>query len=61
MQKALALGTRDALLDYHAGMIAAALGDTARARTSLSAALAISGALDPLSASRAEAELRTLP
>lgn len=61
MQLALALGTRDAMLDYHAGMIAAALGDTARARTSLAAALALSGALDPLSASRAEATLRTLP
>lgn len=61
MQQALALGTRDALLDYHAGMIAAALGDTARARMSLSAALAISGALDPLSAGRAEAALGKLP
>ena len=42
-------------------MIAAALGDTARARTSLAAALAVDGALDPLSASRAEATLGTLP
>jgi tetratricopeptide (TPR) repeat protein len=61
MQQALALGTRDALLDYHAGMIAAALGDTARARTSLTAALAIKGALDPLSAGRAQAALGKLP
>jgi tetratricopeptide (TPR) repeat protein len=61
MQHAFALGTRDALLDYHAGMVAAALGDTARARTSLSAALAIKGALDPLSAGRAEAALGKLP
>lgn len=61
MQQALALGTRDALLDYHAGMIAVALGDTARARTSLTAALAIKGALDPLSSSRAAAALGKLP
>jgi tetratricopeptide (TPR) repeat protein len=61
MQQALALGTRDALLDYHAGMIAAARGDTARARTSLTAALAIKGALDPLSAGRAQAALGKLP
>jgi len=60
MQQALALGTRDALLDYHAGMIASALGDTARARTSLTAALAIKGALDPLSAGRAQAALEKL-
>jgi hypothetical protein len=60
MEHALALGTRDAMLDYHAGMIAAALGDTTRARTSLSAALAIKGALDPLAASRAEAALGKL-
>jgi tetratricopeptide (TPR) repeat protein len=60
MQQALVLGTRDALLDYHAGMIALALGDTARARTSLTAALAIKGALDPLSAARAEAALGKL-
>jgi tetratricopeptide (TPR) repeat protein len=57
---ALALGTHDALLDYHAGVIAAAVGDTTRARTSLEAALALQGALDPLASSRAEAALDAL-
>jgi tetratricopeptide (TPR) repeat protein len=39
MAHALALGTRDAMLYYHAGMIARALGDNAAARTQLQAAL----------------------
>jgi tetratricopeptide (TPR) repeat protein len=61
MQNALALGTNDALLSYHAGMIAAALGDTARARTLLQDALSLTGALDPYSANRASDTLATLP
>ena len=60
MTKALAFGTRDALLLYHAGEIAHALGDDARAKDLLGQALAIRGALDPLSASRAQATLGTL-
>jgi tetratricopeptide (TPR) repeat protein len=61
MTKALAFGTRDALLLYHSGEIANALGDTAKARDLLGQALAIDGALDPLSASRAQSTLETLP
>jgi tetratricopeptide (TPR) repeat protein len=61
IRQALAFGTNDALLDYHAGAIAAALGDTSRARTLLAAALALPGGLDPLAASRAAATLAALP
>jgi tetratricopeptide (TPR) repeat protein len=60
MTKAVAFGTRDALFLYHAGEIANALGQTARARELLGQALGIDGALDPLSASRAQATLETL-
>jgi tetratricopeptide (TPR) repeat protein len=60
MAKALAFGTRDAMLLYHAGSIAHALGDDARATDLLGQALAIRGALDPLSASRAQATLESL-
>ena len=40
-----AFGTRDAKLLYHAGMIAAAVGDASRARTQLSDALALDAEL----------------
>jgi tetratricopeptide (TPR) repeat protein len=60
MTKALALGTRDAMLLYHAGEIARAVGDSARARDLLEQALTLRGALDPLSASRARASLGAL-
>jgi tetratricopeptide (TPR) repeat protein len=43
-QEALRLGTRDALLHFHAGMIAYALGDTDAARKDLQEALAINPA-----------------
>lgn len=43
-EEALRLGTNDAMLHYHAGMIALALGDEASARTSLQRALAINPA-----------------
>ncbi len=57
MTRALALGTRDAMLLYHAGEIALAVGDSTRARDLLTQSLAIRGALDPLSASKARATL----
>jgi tetratricopeptide (TPR) repeat protein len=60
MQHALSLGTRDTILWFHAGMIASAVGDTARAKTFLEAAVSLPGALDPLSASRANAALAGL-
>ena len=40
-KKALALGTRNALFHFHAGMIQLALGDTEAGRAELAAALAI--------------------
>jgi tetratricopeptide (TPR) repeat protein len=60
IQQALALGTKDAMLLYHAGEIRRSLGDTAGARDLLTQALAIRGALDPLAASTATASLESL-
>jgi tetratricopeptide (TPR) repeat protein len=51
---ARALGADDARLRFHAGAIALALGDTARGREQLTAALGLGPALDPIE--RAEAE-----
>ena len=56
-----AFGTRDAKLLYHAGMIAAAVGDPGRARTQLSDALALDASFDPVGAQRARDTLSTLP
>lgn len=58
--RALALGTRDARLWYHAGMISAALGDTESARLELTKALEISPAFDPIQATRAREALAAL-
>jgi tetratricopeptide (TPR) repeat protein len=58
---ALDTGTRDARVLFHAGAIAHALGADGRARTLLEEALAIRGALDPLSAARAAAIVAALP
>jgi tetratricopeptide (TPR) repeat protein len=60
MRHALALGTRDSMLLYHAGSIALAVGDEPRARELLEDALSLRGALDPLSASRAAAALESI-
>ncbi len=57
---ALDSGIRDATILFHAGEIKAALGDSAAARSLLSDALSIEGALDPLAASRAAATLAGL-
>jgi hypothetical protein len=61
MQAALGFGTRDAKLLYHAGMIAAATGDSGRARAQLSDALALDASFDPVGAQRARDTLSTLP
>jgi len=60
MSKALALGTRDAVMLYHAAAIALAVGDERRARDLLGEAVAIRGGLDPLSSARAAAALESL-
>lgn len=60
MAEALETGIRDAMLLFHAGEIKAALGDAAAARRLLEDALAIRGALGPLSAVRAAAALAAL-
>jgi len=60
MGTALAFGTKDAKFMYHAGMIAAALGDTNRARANLEAALALDPTFDPLQAQRARDTLAGL-
>jgi tetratricopeptide (TPR) repeat protein len=60
MQSALAFGTRDAKLLYHAGMIRLALGDVARAREHIEAALALDPSFDALQAARAREALARL-
>jgi tetratricopeptide (TPR) repeat protein len=57
---ALALGTPDPRLWFHSGMIAAALGDTVRARADLGRALALNPAFDPLQAPTARRTLARL-
>ena len=60
MSMALAFGTHDAKLLYHAGMIAAALDDSARARALLGEALALDDSFDPAGAARARATLEAI-
>jgi tetratricopeptide (TPR) repeat protein len=60
MTEALALGTRDAKLLFHAGMIAASLGDDARARASLEEAIALDPSFDPLAVALARETLAAL-
>ena len=60
MAPALALGTQDALLLYHAGMIARADGDRQAARSYLTRALAVSAWFDHAGPDAARAVLDTL-
>ena len=60
MAEALALGTRDAKLLYHAGMIEAALGNDAAARRYLEDALATDPSFDPLAVRTARTTLAEL-
>ena len=60
MAEALALGTRDAKLLYHAGMIEAALGNDAAARNYLEDALATDPSFDPLAVHTARTTVREL-
>ena len=60
MQLALAAGTEDAMLDYHAGMIAAALGRDDDARRLLTAALERNPGFDLVQAERARQALEEL-
>jgi tetratricopeptide (TPR) repeat protein len=58
--RAIAMGTPDAKLWFHAGMISAALGDTDRARSELSRALELHPMFDPLLAPEAAKTLDRL-
>ncbi|MGI8666341.1 MAG: tetratricopeptide repeat protein [Jatrophihabitans sp.] len=58
--KAMALGTRNALFYYHAGMINKALGNTAAAKADLTQALAINPYFSPLAAPIARSTLAGL-
>ena len=60
MAAALAAGTQDANLWYHAGVIAAATGDAEAARGYLTDALALGAALDPVARAGAETALEAL-
>jgi tetratricopeptide (TPR) repeat protein len=60
MNQAMKLGTRDARLYYHAGMIWLALGDEAQARTHLEEALAINPYFSIVYAAQARETLQTL-
>lgn len=60
IQQALRLGTRDALLHYHAGMIALARGDAETARSYLETALAINPYFSILHAAKARDTLASI-
>ncbi|HKS39164.1 MAG TPA: tetratricopeptide repeat protein, partial [Blastocatellia bacterium] len=60
IDEALRLGTRDALLHYHAGMIYAKLGDQSSAIKHLSRALQINPSFDVLQADAARQKLEEL-
>ncbi len=60
MKDASRLGTKDARLFYHAGMIEKAAGNNARAADYLQKALKLNPAFDPLQAAKARAALEEL-
>ena len=60
IKEALKLGTKDAKLFYHAGMIAHAAGDSVEAQRWLKAALTLNPEFDPLQAEYARKALRAL-
>ena len=60
MRRALALGTRDAMLRYHAGAIALGVGDTVEARANFTAALTINPYWHPTQPAAVRALLDTL-
>jgi tetratricopeptide (TPR) repeat protein len=60
IQAALRLGTRDARLLYHAGMVALAANDQQAARDYLKRALALSPQFDPLQVAKAKQALQAL-
>jgi hypothetical protein len=60
MAHALALGTRDAMLFYHAAMIGHAVGDDASARSRLEAALSVNPYWHPAQPAAARALLDSL-
>ena len=60
IKQAKRLGTRDARIFYHAGMIAKAAGDTKAARDYLKQALSLNPQFDPLQAPIARATLESL-
>ncbi len=60
LAKAVALGTRNALFHYHAGMIHLALGDCAAAKDELAAAFSINPHFHPLAAAIGRAALDQL-
>ncbi len=60
IREAMKLGTQDPRIYYHAGMIAAAAGEGAEAKSMLTRALSISPAFDPMQAATARLTLREL-
>ena len=60
MEKALRMGTKDALMEYHAGMIYLALGDKANAEAHLKGALAVNPRFHVTFANDAEKRLAEL-
>lgn len=60
VNKAMSLGTKNALFEFHAGVIKEALGDVAGARLNYASALAINPSFNALQAPEARAALARL-